>query len=244
MPKILDGEAEARVIALYEGRQGYANWSLRLLAGKVVELGDKPRNGEADAKKRLFLQKESPVPGTRKRSSWRNKCLKSNLTTRSVRWSAWTSSRCSKETRVPATADPTRRLRAGGHRLHVLRGPVLLATARRRRTKADWAEEVASLLEGRYADCEKITLVCDNLNTHTPGAFYEASCAGAGVGQASLLHAEAWELAEHRGERTQDPAVPAPPSARRHPPGGSVVRRRQRAAARRGLGKLTMPVAN
>ena len=29
------------------------------------------------------------------------------------------------------------------------------------------------------------TLVCDNLNTHTPGAFYEASCAGAGVGQAS-----------------------------------------------------------
>ena len=39
VPKILDGEAEARVIAMYEGRQGYANWSLRLLAGKVVELG-------------------------------------------------------------------------------------------------------------------------------------------------------------------------------------------------------------
>ena len=90
------------------------------------------------------------------------------------------------------------------------------------------------------------TLVCDNLNTCTPGAFYEAFRAGAGVGQASLLHAEAWELAEHRGERTQDPAVPAPPSARRprSPPGRSVVRRRQRAAARRGLGKLTMPVAN
>ena len=35
------GEAEARVIALYEGQppKGYANWSLRLLAGKVVELG-------------------------------------------------------------------------------------------------------------------------------------------------------------------------------------------------------------
>ena len=59
------------------------------------------------------------------------------------------------------------------------------AAARKRRTKVDWAEEVASLLEGRYADCEKITLVCDNLNTHTPVAFYEASCAGAGVGQAS-----------------------------------------------------------
>ena len=40
VPKILDGEAEARVIALYEGRQGYANWPLRLLAGKVVEFAD------------------------------------------------------------------------------------------------------------------------------------------------------------------------------------------------------------
>ena len=32
---------------------------------------------------------------------------------------------------------------------------------------------LAQLLEGRYADCEKITLVCDNLNTHTKGAFYK-----------------------------------------------------------------------
>lgn len=48
------------------------------------------------------------------------------------------------------------------------------ATARPRRTKTDWAIEVARLLEGRYVECEKITLVCDNLNTHTKGAFYEA----------------------------------------------------------------------
>ena len=48
------------------------------------------------------------------------------------------------------------------------------ATARARRTKPDWAIEVAQLLEGRYAGCPKVTLVCDNLNTHTKGAFYEA----------------------------------------------------------------------
>jgi hypothetical protein len=48
------------------------------------------------------------------------------------------------------------------------------ATARERRTKADWAIEVAQLLDTRYADCAKVTLVCDNLNTHTKGAFYEA----------------------------------------------------------------------
>lgn len=47
------------------------------------------------------------------------------------------------------------------------------ATARKHRTKSDWAKEVASLLDGRYAEREKITLVSDNLNTHTKGAFYE-----------------------------------------------------------------------
>lgn len=41
------------------------------------------------------------------------------------------------------------------------------------KTKADWAISMAQLLEGRYADCEKIIVVCDNLNTHTKGAFYE-----------------------------------------------------------------------
>ena len=48
------------------------------------------------------------------------------------------------------------------------------AIARPTRTKRDWAAEVARLLETRYADCEQVTLVCDNLNTHTKGAFYEA----------------------------------------------------------------------
>lgn len=48
------------------------------------------------------------------------------------------------------------------------------ATARGQRTKADWALEVAGLLDTRYARCEMVTLVSDNLNTHTKGAFYEA----------------------------------------------------------------------
>jgi hypothetical protein len=48
------------------------------------------------------------------------------------------------------------------------------ATARHRRTKGDWASEVAQILDTRYAAGEEVTLVCDNLNTHTKGAFYEA----------------------------------------------------------------------
>ena len=48
------------------------------------------------------------------------------------------------------------------------------ARARERRTKVDWAQEVADLLDTRYAESDRVTLVCDNLNTHTKGAFYEA----------------------------------------------------------------------
>jgi len=47
-------------------------------------------------------------------------------------------------------------------------------SVRPRRTKVDWAREMADLLRTRYAEAEKILLVCDNLNTHTRGAFYEA----------------------------------------------------------------------
>lgn len=41
------------------------------------------------------------------------------------------------------------------------------------RTKADWACEVEELISTEYKEAEKIILVCDNLNTHTRGAFYE-----------------------------------------------------------------------
>ena len=37
-------------------------------------------------------------------------------------------------------------------------------SVREKKTKSDWAIEMANLLEGRYAACEKVILVCDNLN--------------------------------------------------------------------------------
>jgi hypothetical protein len=43
-----------------------------------------------------------------------------------------------------------------------------------RRTKVEWACAIEELLRTRFADAEKVLLVCDNLNTHTKGAFYEA----------------------------------------------------------------------
>jgi hypothetical protein len=43
-----------------------------------------------------------------------------------------------------------------------------------RRTKADWAQQIKDLVDVRYPGAERIVLVCDNLNTHTPAALYEA----------------------------------------------------------------------
>ena len=47
-------------------------------------------------------------------------------------------------------------------------------SVRERRTKLDWAHEMRRLLEGRYAGVPKVTLIMDNLNTHTTGSLYEA----------------------------------------------------------------------
>ena len=89
-----------------------------------------------------------------------------------------------KETRKPieGTAKSPRRVdyeyeRAGTANIFMFTEPLSgwrQPTARESKTKVDWAMEMAGLLEGRYRKCDKVVLVCDNLNTHTKGAFYEA----------------------------------------------------------------------
>jgi len=89
-----------------------------------------------------------------------------------------------KETRtpIPATAQHGKRVdyeyeRAGTANIFMFTEPLAgwrEVAVRETKTKIDWAVEMARLLDGRYADCEKVILVCDNLNTHTKGAFYEA----------------------------------------------------------------------
>jgi hypothetical protein len=88
-----------------------------------------------------------------------------------------------KETRrpIPATKEHGRRIdyeyeRAGTANIFMFTEPLAgwrEVSVRPTKTKADWALEMASLLEGRYAACRKVIVVCDNLNTHTKGAFYE-----------------------------------------------------------------------
>ena len=47
-------------------------------------------------------------------------------------------------------------------------------SVRERRIAIDWAEEVKSLLDEVYPDAKRVTLVCDNLNTHKIASLYKA----------------------------------------------------------------------
>lgn len=88
-----------------------------------------------------------------------------------------------KEVRSPidATKNHPRRVdyeyeRAGVANIFMFTEPLAgwrQANARATKTKIDWALEMAELLDTRYRDCETVTVVSDNLNTHTKGAFYE-----------------------------------------------------------------------
>jgi DDE superfamily endonuclease len=42
------------------------------------------------------------------------------------------------------------------------------------RTKVDWAHQIEQLVDERYPKAERIVLVMDNLNTHSPASLYEA----------------------------------------------------------------------
>ena len=89
-----------------------------------------------------------------------------------------------KETRIPiaATKQHPRRVdyeyeRAGTASIFMFCEPLSgwrQVRIRPRRTKIDWAVEMEEMLRIRYKTAQKVILVCDNLNTHTKGAFYEA----------------------------------------------------------------------
>jgi predicted DNA-binding protein len=48
-----------------------------------------------------------------------------------------------------------------------------LVKVSKRRTKKDWAYFMRELIDEHYPEAERIVLVMDNLNTHSPSSFYE-----------------------------------------------------------------------
>jgi len=89
-----------------------------------------------------------------------------------------------KETRKPYPVKPgaPRRVdyeyeRAGTASVFMFVEPLVgwrEAHIRERRTAVDFAHEIRWLLEEVYPDVDVVTLVCDNLNTHTAASLYEA----------------------------------------------------------------------
>jgi hypothetical protein len=88
-----------------------------------------------------------------------------------------------KETRIPIPASKAhaRRVdyeyeRAGAACIFMFAEPLSgwrHVRVRPQRTKVDWALEMDDLLRTCFGSAQHVTLVCDNLNTHTKGAFYE-----------------------------------------------------------------------
>jgi hypothetical protein len=82
---------------------------------------------------------------------------------------------------VAATKNHPRRVdyeykRAGVANIFMFAEPLACwrqVSVRTRKTKVDWAIEMGAVMEGRYRDCSTVIVVCDNLSTHTMGAFYE-----------------------------------------------------------------------
>lgn len=87
------------------------------------------------------------------------------------------------ETRAPLPVEPGQPTRYDSEYKRNGTGNLFLAfaplhswrtvTVTERRTKQDWAYFMKDLVDVHFPEAEKITVVLDNLNTHTPAALYE-----------------------------------------------------------------------
>lgn len=197
--KALDGEQEARILALRLGSppDGFAQWSLRLLADKVVEL----EIAESISHETLRQMLKKTGMTKRKIQYWVIPpkadgefvaAMEDVLDIYSRLYDPCYPVVCMdeqpiqllKETRIPipATLNHPQRIDyqyewAGTASIFMFCEPLSgwrQVRVREQRTKIDWAIEMEALLTNRYARADKVILVCDTLNTHTKGAFYEA----------------------------------------------------------------------
>jgi hypothetical protein len=196
----IDGECEARLIATLCGPApaGYARWSLRLLADKIVELEivDEPISYETV---RQVLQANELKPWLKKEwcippeQNGEFVCHMEDIL--EVYRRALDPKRplvCMdempyqliSETRIPLPPRPGQTechdyeyQREGVANIFMVFAPLLgqrWTRVTKRRTRKDWAYLVRDIVDVLFPDAEKVVLVMDNLNTHVGGALYEA----------------------------------------------------------------------
>ncbi|HII80978.1 MAG TPA: IS630 family transposase [Methanosarcina sp.] len=195
--KKVDGDFEAHLVALScsEPPEGFANWSLRLLADKVVELGYIENISHETVRRILkkneikpWQRKEWVIPPEQNSSFVANMEMVLDVYKRPfdprnpVICMDESPKQLIAETRIPVPCSPGKPARYDYEYKRCGMCNIFLAceplTGKRmvkiteRKTKRDWAyflEEIATHQE----NADTITLIMDNLNTHIPGSLYE-----------------------------------------------------------------------
>jgi transposase len=197
-PRRLDGEHEAHLLALAcsappDGRE---HWSLRLLADRLVELEIVEQVSHETVRQVLRTNELKPW----QKKQW---CIPPEANAEfvcameeilDVYKRPYEPSHplvCMDEVNTQLLADvrlplpvepgqPERQdyeyEREGVCNIFVAYEPLAgkrLAQVRVQRTKRDWAEFMREVLDEHYPTAEKVVLVMDNLNTHSPASFYE-----------------------------------------------------------------------
>ena len=198
-PTKLEGKGEAHLVAFYcsQAPEGRARWTLNLLTDKLIELSivesvSRATVGRTLAKNEIkpWQKKEWCIPPE---ANGEFVCAMEDVLDVYQRpydekfpvvCMDESPKQLTKERRESIAAKPgslqkfdTQYERNGTQNIFISFEP--LAGKRRvkvtdQRTKIDWAYFMKDLVDKDYPDAEKIILVCDNLNTHSGGALYEA----------------------------------------------------------------------
>src|SRR6266571_5449162 len=194
----LDGEQEAHLIALVcsQPEEGQERWTLQLLADKLVQLQvvesisrETVRQVLQQNELKPWLNKQWCIPP---KSNAEFVCQMEEVLAVYTRpyderrpqvCVDETSKQLISETRVPLPMQPGQPEcsdyeyeRQGTCNLFVACEPLAgkrYVQVTQQRTKADFARFMRDLVDVYYPAAEKIVLVMDNLNTHTPAALYE-----------------------------------------------------------------------
>jgi transposase len=197
-PRRLDGEHEAYVVALVcsappDGRE---HWSLRLLADRLVKLEVVEQVSHETV--RQVLNKNELKPWQKKHwcippeANAEFVCAMEEVldvykrpvdTSHPLVCMDEVNTQLLKDVRSPLSVEPGQPLRQdyeyereGVCNVFVAYAPLAgtrFAQVRVQRTKRDWAEFMKEVLDQQYPTAEKVVLVMDNLNTHSPASFYE-----------------------------------------------------------------------
>ena len=195
----LDGEGEAWLakLACSEAPDGRSRWTLRLLAERLVELEVVESISHETVRRTLKKRFEAVAPRDVVRSAEGRRAVrgadggasyvygKPRDPLRPVVCMDEQPKQLVSETRVPIPMSPgaVKRVdheyaREGVCTVWMFVEPLGAwrdVRVTERRTATDWAAQVRRLVDDpRHAGAERITLVCDNLNTHDIGSLYDA----------------------------------------------------------------------